>query len=82
MEDTHKLLEDMAHQPVSYWGALLVIGSLGVGWYSVRRMIHTLKEQNAELRGILRERDQRIKELNDKLLALLEEKERRRRGGT
>jgi uncharacterized membrane-anchored protein YhcB (DUF1043 family) len=78
VDETHKLLEDMAHQPIQYWAAALVLGSLVVGYISVRKLVNTLREQNQELRELLKERDERLKELNNKVLALLEEQRRRR----
>jgi hypothetical protein len=44
----------------------------------VRKLVNTLREQNQELRELLKERDERLKELNNKVLALLEEQRRRR----
>jgi hypothetical protein len=65
MEQTHKLLEDMAHQPIQYWGAAIVLGSVVGGYIAVRRMVHTLREE--------------IKELENKLFSLLEEQRKRSR---
>jgi len=79
-EQAHNLLEEISHQPIQYWAALLVIGSLIASYISVRRMVNTLREQNKELMEMLRERDEQRQELNNKLMALLEE-QRRRRGG-
>jgi len=77
-DEAHKLIENVAHQPIQYWAALLVIGSLTVGYLSVRRMVRTLREQNQELRTLLKERDEQLKELNDKIMRLLEEQRKRR----
>jgi len=78
MDEAHKLIEDMAHQPIQYWGAAIVVGSVVAGYISIRRMVNTLRDENQRLFSMLQERDHHIKELNDKVLALLEEQRRKR----
>jgi len=76
MDETHQLLEDMAHQPISYWGAAIVLASAVGGYLALRRLINSLREQNQQLKEMLNERDQTIKTLNEKLFELAS----RRRG--
>jgi|AmaraimetP72IA01_FD_contig_21_1837431_length_370_multi_6_in_0_out_0_1 hypothetical protein len=71
MDEAQKLIEEVAHKPVQFWGAGLVLAAVWAYWIAIRRTIKTLSDHNKELMEMLREKDKHIEELNQKLVALL-----------
>jgi hypothetical protein len=61
-------------QPLAWWMAALTLGSLTCVYLVVRRMLQSQKESNLTLLDMVKQKDEHIKKLNEKLIELLEKR--------
>lgn len=63
-----------SEQPVSWWMAALTVGSLVCIYLTVRMMMKRMSENNAALLAMVKEKDDHIRHLNEKLIDSLEKR--------
>ena len=74
IQHAEEIISQAAKQPLDWWMTALTIGSLACVYLVVRRMLGSMKESNTALLSMVKEKDDHIKELNQKLISLLEER--------
>lgn len=78
VQNAQDVITKAASQPLEWWMAGLTLGSLCCIYLVVRRMLGSMKESNHSLLDMVKEKDQHIKNLNDKLISLLEDRWKQR----
>jgi hypothetical protein len=74
LDKAQEIVKEAANQPIAWWMAALTLGSLACVYLVVRRMLMSQKESNLALLNMVKEKDEHIKNLNDKLISLLEKR--------
>jgi hypothetical protein len=74
LERAEEIVAKAANQPIAWWMAALTLGSLACVYLVVRRMLTSQRESNLALLNMVKEKDAHIKDLNEKLIDLLEKR--------
>lgn len=74
LEHAEEVIAKAANQPLAWWMAALTIGSLLCVYFVVKRMLQSQKESNLALLTMVKEKDEHIKKLNERLIELLEKR--------
>jgi hypothetical protein len=72
LDKAEEIISKVANQPLAWWLTAITIGSLLCVYLVVRRMLQSQKESNLALLTMVKEKDDHIKHLNEKLIELLE----------
>jgi hypothetical protein len=72
LDKAEEIISKVANQPLAWWLTAITIGSLSCVYLVVRRMLQSQKESNLALLTMVKEKDDHIKHLNEKLIELLE----------
>jgi hypothetical protein len=74
LDHAEEIVAKAANQPLAWWMAALTLGSLTCVYLVVKRMLTSQKESNLALLTMVKEKDEHIKKLNEKLIDLLEKR--------
>ena len=74
LEQAQEAIKQAANQPIEWWMAALTLGSLTCVYMVVRKMLGAQRESNLALLNMVKEKDEQLKQLNEKLIDILEDR--------